>query len=215
MSTRTDAELLADAAGVPGDPAAFRELYDRYAARVHAFLSRSTGDREAAYDLTAETFAQAWLSRARFRDQANGSAGPWLFAIARNKLLISVRRAAIEARARERLGLLSTPAAGTPAAGTPAAGTPAAGTPAAGTPAAGSAPTAGDPDPAWIDGLEQALAELPPAQREALRLRIEEDLDYEHVAAALGTSPEAARVRVHRAIARLRRRLPNPKETLS
>jgi DNA-directed RNA polymerase specialized sigma24 family protein len=28
---------------------------------------------DAAHDLTAETFAQAWLARTRFRDRATGS----------------------------------------------------------------------------------------------------------------------------------------------
>src|ERR1043165_9376969 len=82
----TDAELLRDAAGTPQ---AFRTLYDRYAERVVGYHLRRAGDREAALDLAAETFAQAWLSRRRFRDEAGGSAGPWLFAIARAVLLAS------------------------------------------------------------------------------------------------------------------------------
>jgi len=54
--TRTDAELLTAARD---DPAAFRELYDRYVQRVHGFHLRRTRDHDAAHDLTAETFAQA------------------------------------------------------------------------------------------------------------------------------------------------------------
>ena len=88
--TRSDATLLAAARS---DPRAFRELYDRYAERVHGYHLRRSRDRDAAHDLTAETFAQAWLARARFRDEAGGSAGPWLFGIARHVLLASVRRA--------------------------------------------------------------------------------------------------------------------------
>jgi DNA-directed RNA polymerase specialized sigma24 family protein len=71
------------------DPEAFRCLYDRYAGRLHAFFARRTGSRDAALDLTAETFAQAWIARRRFRDQAGGSAAPWLFGIARHLLLQS------------------------------------------------------------------------------------------------------------------------------
>src|SRR3954470_1960844 len=78
---RTDAELLRASRD---DPAAFRELYDRYAEQMHAFHVRRTRDTEAALDLTAETFAQAWLHRRRFRDRAGGLAGPWLYGIARN-----------------------------------------------------------------------------------------------------------------------------------
>jgi RNA polymerase sigma-70 factor (ECF subfamily) len=115
-----------------------------------------------------------------------GNAGPWLFAIARHKLLVSVRRAGIETRARTRLGVELPPAEVGPSG----------------------------PAETWLDGLDEALADLPKAQREALRLRVEEDLAYEQVGAALGTSPQAARVRVHRALSALRQRLtPNSLET--
>jgi RNA polymerase sigma-70 factor, ECF subfamily len=100
---RTDAALLRAARD---DPHAFRELYDRYATQVNVFHLRRTRDPDASHDLTAETFAQAWLSRRRFRDRAGGSAGPWLFAIARNVLVSSVRRGVLEDDARHRLGLL-------------------------------------------------------------------------------------------------------------
>lgn len=167
----SDAQLLAAS---DRDPSAFRELYDRYAERIHRYLHTRTGDQQAALDLTAETFAQAWLSRGRFRDELDGNAGPWLFAIARNKLLMSVRSARIEARARERLGM-ELPSV-----------------------------VAGTPEGRWLEGLDEALAELPETQREALRLRVEEDLAYAEIGAALGTTPQAARVRVHRALSSLR-----------
>jgi RNA polymerase sigma factor (sigma-70 family) len=169
----TDAELLAAACT---DAAAFRALYDRYAARVLHYHERRTSDADAAHDLTAETFAQAWLARARFRDEAGGSAAPWLFAIARHVLLASVRKRALEQRACRRLGL-ELPGAMT------------------------------EPEERWLEGLDEALAELPDGQREAIRLRVEDDLAYERVAESLGTTPEAARVRVHRGLAALRNRL--------
>jgi RNA polymerase sigma-70 factor (ECF subfamily) len=99
----SDADLIRAARS---DPAAFRELYDRYAASVQGFHLRRTRDVHAAHDLTAETFAQAWLHRTRFRDEAAGSAGPWLYGIARNLLAQSVRRRRIELEACERLGVL-------------------------------------------------------------------------------------------------------------
>src|SRR3978361_172090 len=100
---RSDAELLAAART---DAAAFRELYERYAARIHGYHLRRSQDAHAAHDLTPATFAQAWLSRARFRDEAAGSAGPWLFGIARHVLLVSVRQRRLERSACERLGVL-------------------------------------------------------------------------------------------------------------
>ncbi|HWH94318.1 MAG TPA: sigma-70 family RNA polymerase sigma factor [Baekduia sp.] len=177
---RTDAALLLAART---DPAAFRELYERYAEALHGFHLRRTGDDDAAYDLTAETFAQAWLSRARFRDEADGSAAPWLYGIARNVLLMSVRRRRLERSACERLGVLT-------GAGTTAV-----------------------PDERWLDGLDEALAELPEGQRQAVALRFAGDLEYDAVADALGTTPQAARVRVHRALSSLRQRLAKTPES--
>jgi DNA-directed RNA polymerase specialized sigma24 family protein len=81
---------------------------------VLGYHQRRCRDEDAAHELTAETFAQVWLVRARFRDECEGSAGPWLFGVARNVLLVSVRRRVLEARARERLGVLVTPPAVSP-----------------------------------------------------------------------------------------------------
>jgi RNA polymerase sigma factor (sigma-70 family) len=172
----SDAELLAAARS---DAIPFRELYDRYARRVLSYHRRRCRDEAAAYDLTAETFAQAWLSRERFRDEAGGTAGPWLFAIARNVLLASVRAGELEQRARDELAL-HTPLTYDEAAA---------------------------PDPGWLDGLDEALEELPELQREAVRLRVVEGAGYDEVAAALDSTPAAARVRVHRGLGALRRKL--------
>jgi RNA polymerase sigma-70 factor, ECF subfamily len=173
----TDAELLRRSRR---SAEAFRALYDRYAERVHRFLVRRTGDEQAALELTAETFSAAWLSRARFEDLAGGSAGPWLFGIARNVLAQSVRQRAIERRARERLGL-----------------------------ALAAEPSSVVADEAWLDRLDAdlgaALASLGDGERQAVELRVLGDLDYGEIAGRLGISPGAARVRVFRGLDRLRR----------
>lgn len=174
---RSDAELIREART---DAAAFRELYDRYARQVHGYHLRRTQDPHAAHDLTAETFAQAWLARRRFRDRAGGSAGPWLFGIARNLLAQSVRRRRIELQACERIGLLER-------LDEPRATT--------------------EPDDVWLDGLDEAMAELPAGERDAVELRVIDGLPYDVVAADLATSEGAARVRVARGLGRLRQRL--------
>jgi RNA polymerase sigma-70 factor (ECF subfamily) len=179
----TDATLMAAARE---DAAAFRQLYERYATRVHGYHLRRSRDDDAAYDLTAETFAQAWLSRHRFVDRANGSAGPWLFAIARHVLFQSVRRRRLEDGACQRLGVLqSRDGDGMPA----------------------------EPDDTWLEGLNDALATLPPGQHDAVFLRVVEDLGYDDVAESLDISPQAARVRVHRGLATLRDRIDSPEAT--
>jgi DNA-directed RNA polymerase specialized sigma24 family protein len=96
----TDAELLSEARR---DPNAFGELYARHVAAVHDWHARRIP--WAAADPTAETFAQAWLARRRFRDRRDGTALPWLLGIARNVLRDSARRDRIATQARERLGL--------------------------------------------------------------------------------------------------------------
>jgi RNA polymerase sigma-70 factor (ECF subfamily) len=184
---RSDAALLAAARD---DPDAFSELYERHAEAVHGYFVRRTGDRTATLDLTAETFAQAWFVRARFRDEAGGTAAPWLYGIARNVLLMSVRRGALERRATQRLGLqerLDGP----------------------------DQVCAAVPEQAWTDGADELLDALPADQREAVRLRVIEDLGYDEIADALHTTPGNARVRVHRGLRSLRGRANHSEENHS
>ena len=178
----SDAELIHASRSNAG---AFRQLYDRYAERVYRFHLGRSRNADAAHDLTAETFAQAWLGRARFRDEAGGSAGPWLFAIAHHVLSASVRRRRVELEACTRLGILER---------------------------LDREPATTEPDESWLDGLDEALAELPETQLDALRLRFVDDLPYHELAEALDTTPQAARVRVHRGLTALRLRL-NSKES--
>jgi RNA polymerase sigma-70 factor (ECF subfamily) len=168
---RSDAQLLGSA-----DAGAFRELYDRYSVRIYRFQLGRTRDAHAALDLTAETFAQAWLSRARFRDLAGGSAGPWLYGIARHVLLASVRTRRLERRALERIGAVRDDAEEVV------------------------------PSPLWLEGLDEAIAELPPDVRRALELRVVDELPYDDVAREMQTTAGAARVRVHRGLSALRSR---------
>jgi RNA polymerase sigma factor (sigma-70 family) len=179
----SDAKLLLAARD---DAGAFRELYDRYARRIYGFHLRRSRDPDASHALTAETFAQAWLSRGRFQDEADGSAAPWLFAIARHVLSASVRQGRLERAACTRLGILER---------------------------LDREPASAAPDETWLDGLDDALAELPANQFAAIRLRFEDDLTYDGVAEALHTTQTAARVRVHRGLATLRTHLDDPKET--
>jgi RNA polymerase sigma-70 factor, ECF subfamily len=181
MTDRTDAQLVLQAS----DPDAFAELYRRHAPSVYDWCRRHLD--WAAADLTAETFAQAWLSRGRFRDERDGSALPWLLGIARNMLRESARRDRIETRAREKLGLPLDLA---------------------------SEDGYTDVDRRFSPrrALAQALEQLPPHERRALELRVVEELPYRDVAERLAIRPAAARLRVSRALRRLA--LTTPKEEL-
>jgi RNA polymerase sigma-70 factor (ECF subfamily) len=159
-------------------------VYDRHAPRLNAFLLRRTGDSAAAFELTAETFAEAWLSRERFTDRGEGAA-PWLFGIARNVLASSIRQASIERRARRKVGL----------------------------DAADDVPEPRAEWLAGFDAdLAVALHGLPEPQRSVIEMRVFEGRPFDEVARTLDISPGAARVRAHRGLAALRVSLGSPRE---
>ena len=82
MDERSDTELLLASRA---EPAAFVELYRRHAEDLLRYFARRTLDPEAAAELTAETFAEAYASRRNYRDTGvNGVA--WLYGIARHQL---------------------------------------------------------------------------------------------------------------------------------
>jgi RNA polymerase sigma factor (sigma-70 family) len=169
---RSDAVLLREASH---DPLAFTEIYARHVEAVHAWLRSRI--EWAASDLTAETFARAWLSRARFRDERDGSALPWLLGIAANLLADAARHDRIETRARERLGL-----------------------------PVDLAHEDGYTEVEQRLSPRLALKhldQLAPGERDALELRIVKELSYEEVAEQLEIRPAAARLRVSRALRRL------------
>ena len=67
----------------------------------------------------------------------------------------------------------------------------------------------GDPHDQAVAGeaearLRDGLRALPRLQREVFLLRAQQGLDYEEIAAALGTTPGAARVHYHHAVKRLK-----------
>ena len=162
------------------DPDAFGAFYDRHATSVLAYFHRRTACLESAADLTAETFAAAFLARRRFRD-TGAPAAAWLFAIARRQLanLLRKRRSRIEpAKSSGSSGSRSTI-----------------------TRSSGSEDLA-DLTP-LVERLEEAIAGLGPGSLEAVRLRIDEELPYSEVARRLGGSEGAARVRVARALSKL------------
>lgn len=180
--TRSDADLLAAASD---DPLAFREFYDRYAMWMRSWFLRRTGSDVAALDLTAETFAAAWHAARRFRDQADGSAAPWLFGIARNLLRQYHKHNRIESAARERLGI---PKAWAECEDYDAVDERMVAT-------------------SLAPRLARAVRALPTEQRRALELRVVQQLEYDEVAGALGCTQNAARLRVSRALRALGLRL--------
>jgi len=176
----SDAQLIRAART---DADAFGELYRRHARAIARWFAARTPARMAG-ELTAETFAQAALSLHRFRDEADGSAAPWLYGIARNVLRRSLERERVETAARRRLGVPLR-----------------------------SYQSDLDVVEDRLDAdqlrpaLDEALDRLPPGQRDAVELRIVRALEYEEVAGVLGCSEVAARIRVSRGLSSLSRLL--------
>lgn len=83
----TDAELaLASAAG---DRAAFAEIYDRYADRLHDYCWRMLRDRDGAADCVQDAFCIAVTRMTQLREP--NKLRPWLYSIARSEALRRIR----------------------------------------------------------------------------------------------------------------------------
>ena len=177
MNELSDDELWVAARS---DPRAFRLLYDRWAEKLMVYFYRHTLDPEASADLVAETIAAAYLRRNHYRKRSVPVTA-WLYGIASRELGRYRRRRGAEGRAMRRLGIVRPEM---------------------------------DPDSisrveelidlaSYRTELEAALSQLSMKEREAVRLRVVDELSFADVAATLGCSEGAARVRVHRALGRL------------
>jgi RNA polymerase sigma-70 factor, ECF subfamily len=153
-------------------------LYRAESERLLAFFVRRTYDAQLALDLTGETFARAFERSGGFRGSSQEQAAAWVWGIARNVLADTLRRGSAERRALRRLHV-QPPALSTDEQAELEA-------------------TSGLADLRAM--VEAALASLAPEQREALRLRVVNELDYATVAERLGISQQAARARVSRGL---------------
>jgi RNA polymerase sigma-70 factor, ECF subfamily len=153
----------------------FCEVFDRYAPAILRYAQRRLDSREAAQDVVSETFTAAW--RHWDRRPAAEVLLPWLYAIAGNAVRDQWRSAQRQRRLTGRLSALRPAAPG------------------------------GDPGEGVVLGrsINQALAALPEADREVLRLVAwEGQTDARMLGLALGLRPASARSRVLRARRRLR-----------
>ncbi len=177
MSQASDQELML--AVKAGDRDAFEALYRRYRDRLHAFLVRYTGDPATAQDLFQETFLRVFRDRTRYEPRATFST--WLFTIARNLSLDSLKRvgpALSSSRLEAVERVIPDPS-----------------------PGALEALQRQETDAA----LRWALTSLPEEERAILLLSRFEGLRYAQIAEILGTSEGAVKVRAHRAFQALRR----------
>jgi RNA polymerase sigma factor (sigma-70 family) len=83
----TDAELVSGS--IAGDRAAFAQIYDRYADRLHDFCVGMLRDRDGAADCVQDTFCLAAPRLPQLRDP--DKLRPWLYSIARSEALRRLR----------------------------------------------------------------------------------------------------------------------------
>jgi len=163
-----------------GGGEAFGEFYRRHAVAVLRYCYGRTFCPHTAADVMAETFAHALESRHRF-DAELGTPAAWLYGIAHHQLARIARRGAVRRRAMERIGI----------------------------PRIAVDDESIERIESLVDAaakqrmLDASLSALPDATRQALLLRIGDELPFAEVGARLGCSEGAARVRVFRGLAQL------------
>lgn len=164
-----------------GDDEALAELYDRYGRLCYAIALRVVRDTGLAQDAVQEAFLTAWRTAATF-DPARGTAATWLLTLVHRRSVDIVRR---EQRRR------SEP------------------------PPDSASDTAGPADEAALildrrRTVQEALARLPPDQRQALELAYYGGLTQSELAERLGLPLGTVKSRMFAALARLRDLLGEP-----
>ncbi len=164
--------------GVMTDADSFSTMYERDGERVLVFLARRTVDVELALDLTAETFAVALGSWRRLQGLEPEQVRAWLFTVARRQHGRYLRKARVERRALERLGIQ--------------------------VPAVHEDDLALIEQRAGLAELRSMVGEelraLSSGQQQALALRVVEERPYQEVASRLGITEPTARARVARGL---------------
>ncbi|MEL7167039.1 MAG: sigma-70 family RNA polymerase sigma factor [Pseudomonadota bacterium] len=156
------------------DSRAFAQLFEHFAPRVKGFLIKSGADASLAEEVAQEVMATCW-HKAHLFDPARASVATWIFTIARNRKIDVLRKQ----RRPEPEDL-------------------------------GWGPEE-EPDQADIMALQQeaaqlgdAIAELPPAQRELIEKAYFGDLSHSEIAAQTGLPLGTIKSRIRLALDRLR-----------
>jgi RNA polymerase sigma-70 factor (ECF subfamily) len=170
---------------VDRDAEAWGLLVEAHGGDMYRAAFRVTGDGELAADACQEAFLRIRASAARFHplgDNPEAAAKAWI-------LRVTVTSALQLLRARRRRHHHETAVA-------------------LRSQTSADGPVEGDaPSPAVVEALRRELTELPESHRVPLLLHLQAGLDYRAIAGEVGCSEGNARVRVHRALTRLRKRL--------
>lgn len=179
MPDRITDELLLERAG-GGDQAAFLLLYERYRHSIFRFSYRLVGSVEVAEDITHDCFLSLIRKTENF-EASRGSLRTYLYAAARNLALKHFRSTGRETPLDD---LTEHPPA-----------------------AWRDEPLRQVLDAELVAKVKEAVADLPPLQREALVLFEYEGLPMSEIATIVGSDVGAVKSRLHRARERLRNSL--------
>jgi RNA polymerase sigma-70 factor (ECF subfamily) len=168
-----------------GDTNAFEELVEKHQALVAGTVGRMLGSNSDVEDIAQQVFIRVWKSARRYVPRAKFTT--WLLKITRNLVFNELRRT----KRRAQVPLQPEPG--------------------------GEDPPLKDemnlaPDASLLESelqrtIEQAILQLPEAQRMALVLRRYEQLSYEQIAEVLDLSVPAVKSVLFRARSELRSRL--------
>jgi RNA polymerase sigma factor (sigma-70 family) len=163
---------------MPPTPEDFTRLYRRNAQTLLVYFQRRVRNPELAADLLAECFELAIRGGPRFRGSSDAELSGWLWSIARNVLSEQDRRRHSERRRELRLGRQPI--------------------------ALSDREIERIEELADLDELRSAIAErlgeLPVEQRNAVRLRVLEEVSYPEIARRMNTTTDTARARVSRGL---------------
>jgi len=181
MESQPSVDLSLIAGLVARDPEALDELYQRYGRPVYSLTYRILNDAGMAEDVTQEVFLKLWRQPESF-DAHRGSLGSWLLSVAHNRAIDLVRRR----RVREELPLPELHESEEIIADALA-------------------------DPADIAGMSEeaaairrALAQIPPAQRQAIEMAFFQGKTHVEISAELGEPLGTAKTRIRLGMRKLR-----------
>ena len=157
------------------DPRQFGALYDRHFQQIYRFVYSRVREQTAAEDVTSETFMKALKAMPRYQDTGRPFAA-WLYQIAVNAIADRYRTL----RPAQSLDDFHDLSVAGPALEELAA------------------------HRDEIRRIWTLVEGLPIQQRTALVLKFQEDMKIEDIAIAMGKSPGAVKLLIHRGVSRLR-----------
>ncbi len=157
------------------DPREFGALYDRHFQQIYRFVYSRVREQTAAEDVTSEVFMKALRAISRYQDTGRPFAA-WLYQIAVNAIADRYRTLR-PAHPLEDFHDLSV----------------------AGPPLEEQAAHRDEIRRIWA-----VVEQLPGQQRTALVLKFQEDMKIEDIAVAMGKTPGAVKLLIHRGVSRLR-----------